>query len=130
MTVMMSRNLKRWICGLLIGVFASAQVAIAAHACSGLAGAAPFSSGPDRMVMNDGSVDPMLSNVCVGHCQDGLQSADQQSLPAMPAAAFAAFYTVPLLAASGTRAVPRIEIDRRWASSDPPHAILHCCMRD
>jgi hypothetical protein len=130
MTVTMSRTLKRWICGLLIGVFASAQVAAAVHACSGLASGAPSaftaSAGSSQMMAsNHDRMDSMLSNVCVGHCQDGFQNTDRPPLSAVPAAVLVGFYTMPQLAESSTRATPR-----PWASPDPPHAILHCCMRD
>jgi len=141
MIVTMPRTIRRWFCRLLIGVFAFAQVAVSAHACSGLAGAAPSTSGPsaaamqmaadpdragDRMGM--GGMNMMLSGVCVAHCQDGLPSADQPS-SSLPLAVPATLFIVRFLPESSARATSHPE-GRTWPSSDPPHAILHCCRRD
>jgi len=129
MTVMMPRALKRWICRLLIGVFASAQLAIAAHAGSGMPGLALLAHGPasESMVMKDGGVDPMLSNVCTGHCQYGHPSANA---PAMPPAPLTSLYVLPPLHVSAEPTRSLLGPARPLPAPDPPHAILHCCLRD
>lgn len=148
---------KRLICRVLIGVFVSAQFAVAAYACPGIAesmaagtaescnvfsatteepAATMDAHAPMVALQTDGdggraAMDPTLPHLCVGHCQFGKQSADHTPAPVVAPALLTAMYTLPAAEAEAARA-PRAGSPGRGAprAGDPPHAILHCCLRD
>lgn len=147
--------LKRLICRVLIGVFVSAQFAVAAYACPELspsvtdearsvptaaaemASAAMGAHGSTNGLQTHGNhgyagMDPGLPQLCMAHCQFGNQSADHTPLPAVSPALLTAIYTLPPVQEAAASRVPRANLLRGGPSgaSDPPHAILHCCLRD
>ena len=139
---------KRSICRLLIGVLVSTQLSISAYACSGMSSmtlrqpvqpvdAALAMADPGRdaaanegggMGPSYGGIDPALPNLCVAHCHNGQQSADHSHAPALPAGLLTKLDTLPPLGESSGRAGP-LTGPRPLAAADPPHAILHCCLR-
>jgi hypothetical protein len=140
----------RSICRLLIGVLILTQLAIAAHACSGLsrmdmparnqtADAAvvmadsglvgPSAPEPGAAADQADGTAPALSNLCVAHCQYGPQSADHAQAHAMPAVLATYLYTLPPLGEIAVNAGRSPEPGRPLAAAEPPHAILHCCWR-
>lgn len=147
--------LKRLICRVLIGVLVSTQFAIAAYACPGFGQAgpehaamsgSPGSAAAELVSMIDSAgdaaagapgqpqhsaLDPMLPNLCMAHCQYGQQSAEHTPAPALAPVLLTALYTLPALdrttAAGGRAAAPA---GGPPVAVDPPHAILHCCLRD
>lgn len=150
--IAVTQALKRLICRVLIGVFVSAQFAIAAYACPALSesvtagapesaslhsAAATDAHGPmagAKMEGNHGhdAMDPELPHLCMGHCQFGQQSADHASPPVVSPALLTALYTLPPAEAAAASHVPRA-ISLRGGppgAGDPPHTILHCCFRD
>jgi hypothetical protein len=144
-----TRALRRLICRLLIGVLVSAQLAITAHACPGFGPSQPLTGDiavPTAEMAADmdnhdmssaeaasshADMDGSLSNVCVGHCQFG-QQTDQTPAPAVFTALLSSLYTLPSLDQASELAAARAASARNGptAPADPPHAILHCCMRD
>lgn len=107
---------------LLIGVLISTQMAIAAHAC-------PAAS---RMGMDEGGgMEPGLSSVCVARCHDSLRSPEQAQLTAMPAVLAGYLNALPplgeFLESSGAFPGPGRPAP---VAAGPPHAILHCCLRN
>lgn len=136
---------QRLICRVLIGVFVSAQFAIAAYACPELprsvaadaqeaaAMDAHASMAGPQMAGNDGhaAIDPGLPHLCLGHCQFGKQSADYTPAPVVAPALLTAIYTLPPAKEAAAARVPRASSLRGPpGTGDPPHAILHCCLRD
>jgi len=154
----MTRRLKRLLCRLLIGILLFAQMAIAAYACPQLSpagfsqpSAAPSMASEGNQAGSDpaaagavavppvadmppccdgmGRSDPDNPNLCAGHCQFGQQS-DQTQTPTVPAALLASLYIVSL--------VPELTVPTQSAAASasilvaasPPHAILHCCLRN
>jgi hypothetical protein len=156
--VMTTLVFRRSICRLLIGVLASTQFAVAAYACSGMprmalleqdrpADAAATMGDPGRAVtmasdggaaanqgdgMGAGSngMDPTLPNLCAAHCHYGQQSADHASTLAVPAAMLTSLYTLPSLDESSELTEPLAGPQAPLAAADPPHAVLHCCLRN
>jgi hypothetical protein len=146
----MTRALRRLICSVLIGVLVSAQLAITAHACPNFGPSQPLTkdtaapatemvAGMDAHDMSSGEagsshadMDGSLSNVCVGHCQYGQQMPDQTPAPTVSTALLSSLYALPSLDQASELANVRAASwrDGLPASGDPPHAILHCCMRD
>jgi hypothetical protein len=137
---------RRFICRLLIGVLVSTQLAIAAYACSGMprmlmpeqnrsVGAAIASDSGvaanqgNGMGTGSGRLDPALPNLCVAHCQHGQQSADHRPAPTVPVALLTSLYTLPPLAESSERTGAATGPNGAPAGADPPHAVLHCCLR-
>lgn len=74
-------------------------------------------------------MDPAQPNLCAAHCQSGQQNAGAKSVPDLPTAMPVSLYpqaslSLPaelLRASAATRDSP--------PSADPPHTILHCCLR-
>jgi hypothetical protein len=153
----MTPAFKRLICRVLIGVFVSAQFAIAAYACPGLSGSvAARAAEPSvssaaageqagamdahgsmaglKMDGNDGHavIDPSLPHLCMGHCQFGNQSADHAPAPVVSPALLTAMYTLPPADEAAASPVPPARSLRGGppGAGDPPHSILHCCFRD
>ncbi len=150
----MIRVLRREICRLLIGVIVSTQLAVAAYACSasphmtqleqvqpanaaaaidGHNGAAPVASYPgaaaNQGAMGFGGLDPALPNLCAAHYQYGQQSADHASAPAVPAVLLTSLYMLAPLGDSSGYLGSRTGPNGLLAVADPPHAVLHCCLR-
>ncbi|TAM04469.1 MAG: hypothetical protein EPN67_08035 [Pusillimonas sp.] len=151
--MMLTQACRRSICRLLIGVLVSTQLAIAAYACSGTprmalleqgqpanTAAAMTDHGGVGLIASDsgaaanqggmgpgyGGLDPALPNLCAAHHQFGQQSADHPPAPAVPAALLTSLYTLaPLGERSGYVGFPTGPM----AAADPPHAVLHCCLR-
>lgn len=142
---------KRLICRVLIGVFVSAQFAIAAYACPELSGSITAAAPQAHSVSSatamdahgsmaglkmDGNgravIDPSLPHLCMGHCQFGDQSADHTPAPVVSPALLTAMYTLPPADEAAASRVPRASSLRGGppGAGDPPHTILHCCLRD
>lgn len=135
----------------LVGVLLFAQIAIAAHACSGLPSAVSMNqqsvaagwpddpacslpmgaAGDELLQVQDGAgagaVEPAMTLICAGHCLSGQQS-DQTPSFSVPAVLLNARYGLPSLAGP---ALPRPAVTEtgKLAAASPPHAILHCCFR-
>lgn len=144
----MTASLKRLICRVLIGMLLFTQIAVAAYACPGFAAAqiqsdatvlaAPSDGGHATGVSTDsmsdaakehGFMDPMLPNLCLEHCRYGDQKADQPPAPTVSPALLTLLYALPEPEGfTRTRAGPPASVPA--APADPPHAILHCCLRD
>lgn len=145
---------RRSICRLLIGVLVSTQLAIAAYACNGIARMGqglPITAAMamDRSGVADpaGSIsaaaanqdegpgpgcsrlDPALPNLCVAHHQYGQQSADHSPAPTVPAALLIGLYTLAPPGEPSERAASAAGPGDPPAAVDPPHAVLHCCLR-
>ena len=145
---------KRLICRVLIGVLLSAQFAVAAYACPGLADTitAEVASAPSAgsaahdvpagvaqmaAASMDGAaghepIDPASPHLCMGHCRFGQQSADHTPAPAVPTALLIAMYSLPTADTAAVSVLPTASSQRGGppGAGDPPHAILHCCFRD
>lgn len=139
------RTTSRFIARLLVGVLLFAQLAVAAYACPvvlngsangpdhaavmGMGGVTAMQSG--GMETKLGGMDPVLPNLCVGHCQFGQQNADGTSSPTVPVpvALLTSLYTLPSLEQSAGLARPIATASGPPSLADPPHAILHCCFR-
>jgi len=132
---------RRSICRLLIGILVSTQLAIAAFACSGKPGvgmveppaatvvAMASDSVAPAATKGDG-MDSTLPNLCVAHCQYGQQSVDTIAQPSVAVALLTTLYTLPPFGEATTLAGPLAASTHLHAAADPPHAILHCCLRD
>jgi hypothetical protein len=126
-----ARKHRQFVARILLAAFVFAQGAVSAYACPELAGpgSAPASAEamPDCDQMN--GLDPSAPNLCLAHCQSGLQSFDHSPQPAAsPAVVPALVVFLPDVAASETssRACNTL---RLTAAAPPPHSILHCCFR-
>lgn len=131
----MSVAFRRLIGCLLVGVFASAQLAVAAYACSGLADMPPHTASETSMVADhargaaaDHDADPMLSNLCVADCQTE-QGIDHTPLPTLPAVLLTSLYALPSLDGNNAAAKPLATANGPPEAAEPPHTILHCCFR-
>jgi hypothetical protein len=132
---------RRSICRLLIGILVSTQLAITAFACSGKPGmrmvdppaATAVAMGSDSVAAaatkGDG-MDSTLPNLCVAHCQYGQQSVDTIAQPSVAVALLTTLYTLPPFGEGTAHAGPLAASTHPHAAADPPHAILHCCLRD
>lgn len=144
-----TRSLSRFIARFVVGLMVFAQVAVAAHACSGLVGTevsdqwasagwqsatgidvagAATSVSPDCNPSYD-VVDSAQPNLCVAHCQFGQQNAGGNPVPDLPAALPVSPHlrvkpVLPgwLVRASMVQHDPPLVVDQ-------PHAIQHCCFR-
>ena len=150
----MTRGFKRLICRGLIGLMLFTQFAVASYACSGLSGAsapaqtasathdatgddmtgmAAQASGDltvtcDQMV---GSSDTASPGMCAQHCHNDQQSS-HADVPVAPAVALVSLYTVAptVLEATPPMSATAASVDSVAMAPPPPHAILHCCIRD
>lgn len=143
------------ICRVLVAAVVFAQTAVAAYGCSRLPGtatavqlhAAGISAGveqADAAMLHDGLADeerkrtghddmaPMLPSLCVGHCQFGNQSADHVPSPAVFPTLLTTLYALPSLQDASELAWTRVASSTHGPplAADPPHSILHCCLRD
>ena len=120
----------------LIGLFACAQIVVAAHACpvvvdamnvpsAGMT-AAVHMPGCDRA---DGT--PRAASApCAGHCSMGQQTIDSHPAPMLLAPPAALLYVVSAPAdAHGGECAAASTVDPLLAATPPPHAILHCVLR-
>ena len=145
--MILAASLKRLICRVLIGLLLWSHFAVAAYACPELHGGSPAArSTCDGVAPADervpkhhaqiasggegfASMDPALPNLCVEHCKYGEQKAEQANAPLVAPALLTLLYALP--DAEGlARSRGALFQAARAAPSDPPHAILHCCMRD
>lgn len=144
----MTRGFLRSVCRVLIGVVLTAQMAVSAYACPGLATTTAMPtppvasvSGEQKAVVDRAAVqqavdcadmmaamDPSFAKLCAEHCHQGQQS-DHAATLTVPAALLTALYITPL--ASEPAAVPHPAADAASAlvAATPPLAILHCCFR-
>ncbi len=79
--------------------------------------------------MSVGGLDPALPNLCAAHYQYGQQSADHAPAPVVPAVLLTSLYTLAPLGDSSGYVGPRTGPNGLLAVADPPHAVLHCCLR-
>lgn len=131
---------RRSICRWLISIVVSAQLAVAAFACAGkpvLGAADPTAAKVVAMAKRDaafpwqnGGMDPTSQSLCLAHCQYGQQNADSSAQINVPVALLTTLYTLRPLGEAAARVRPLAAPRRPQAAADPPHAILHCCLRD
>jgi hypothetical protein len=144
---MSTRAFRRLICRVLIAAVVFAQMAVAAYGCSRLPGTAtavqlhaatiadagiqPASDSQSRMTHHEGMA-PMMPNLCAGHCQFGNQSADHTAAPAVSPGLLNSWYTIEPLHRASELDHMRGVVPTQGSppGADPPHAILHCCLRD
>lgn len=150
-----TQSLRRLICRVLIGVFVFAQFAVAAYACPELSGqvvdhpdrlpsvavqvpsGTPAVDGSAHGLHADGNygyaaVDPGSPHLCMAHCQAGNQSADHTPAPTISPALLTVMYTLPPAEEAVVARAHRTNLllGGPPGASEPPHAILHCCLRD
>jgi hypothetical protein len=134
----MTRAFLRRTAGLLAGVLLSAQMAIAAYACPGLAlpdepsgAAATIAPASPPMANCDdmaGAMDPAAPNLCAEHCKYGQQS-DQAATLNVPAAVMSALYVIQPAPLTASPPRPTAAILSALVAASPPHAIAHCVYR-
>jgi hypothetical protein len=75
--------------------------------------------------------DQASPNLCAEHCHAGQQSA-QVHVPATPAVALVSLYIVAPTVTEALRpmSATAASVDAVAMAPPPPHAILHCCIRD
>jgi hypothetical protein len=134
----------------LIGVLLFAQMAIAAYACPGLlpgastemqmlsGNSAALDVSDTAMSMAAGeAISPCADmagatdsspNLCAEHCRYGQQSDHAPTLT-VPVVLLTTLYITPYSADVAMRPRPAATVSSALASVDPPHAILHCCLR-
>jgi|SRR5690349_11537133 hypothetical protein len=127
----MLRKHRQFVARFLLIAFVFAQGAVSAYACPDLTRPviAPMSveAMPDCDQMN--GLDPAAPNLCLAHCESGLQSFDHSPQPAAsPAVVLALVAILPDAAASATSSRASNTL-RFTAAAPPPHTILHCCFR-
>jgi len=141
--VLIHRTATRFIARLLLGVFVFAQFASAAYGCSEIAvgsigvqgyGAVARENSltgitVDRLQTQSGSTDLAEANRCLTHCQFGTQDADSAPVPTPMVALLADDTTLPSTARLAGYATALTMANRPPPAADPPHAILHCCLR-
>lgn len=131
---------RRSICRWLIGIIVSAQLAVAAFACAGQLGlgasdptaakAVAMANHGAAVPWQNGGMDPTSQNLCLAHCQYGQQNADSSAQINVPVALLTTLYTLRPLGEAAAHVRPLAAPWRPQAAADPPHAILHCCLRD
>ncbi|MBN8507070.1 MAG: hypothetical protein J0L57_00505 [Burkholderiales bacterium] len=146
-TVLIPHASSRFIARLLVGVLLFAQFAVAAYACGGAAGSAMSGAagagagaGAEMMMAGTalaepasenaghGAMDPAQPNLCAAHCQSSQQNAGAKPLPDLPAAVPVSLYPLaPVMSGRSQRA--DAATDDPPSMADPPHAVLHCCLR-
>jgi hypothetical protein len=121
-----TRSLQRAVIRLLIGVLVFAQMTIAAYACPSLTNVVTVNTVAVAMPDCE-QVDTDAAQLCLEHCRFGQQSADHSPSPAPLPALLTPLYSLPAApdAAAGLPLAPGAPL----AAVDPPHAILHCCLR-
>ena len=140
----MTRQFLRTICRALIGVVMLTQMAIAAYACPGLAGAGTMAMTMASVTASDadvadsspamdcegmtGPMDPDFANLCAEHCHHGQQS-DQTSMLTVPAVLLTALYDTTPAPVLGDSPGHVVEAASGRVAAAPPHTLLHCCLR-
>ena len=131
----LTRNLKRWVCQLMLGAIFFAQLSLAAYACPGMASSAGQVSAMASMTtmvncdQMAGQLDKEQPNLCAEHCHHTQQS-DQAQVPTLPAMLLISLYTVaPAVSSFGPSWPARSAQDSRLDTAPPPLSILHCCFR-
>jgi hypothetical protein len=129
--LIVTRKYRQFVARLLLAAFVFAQGAVSAYACPNLTEpvSAPMSAEamPDCDQMK--GLDPGAPNLCLAHCQSGLQSFEHSPQPAAsPAVLPALVVFLPDVAASETSSRACTTL-RFTAAAPPPHSILHCCFR-
>ena len=141
--MLIHRTGTRFIARLLIGVLATAQIAWAAYACpvipaysmgvqgnGAVAGASALTDmRVDVLPTESGHTDLAGANLCVTHCRFGEQNADSSPAPTPMVALLVGYFALPLMAQVAGHAAPLAMANRPPPLVDPPHAILHCCLR-
>jgi hypothetical protein len=141
--VLIHRTATRCVARLLLGLFVTAQFASAAYACSemtvgsmgvqgygAVAGANALAGMPvDVWPTESGSTDLAEGDLCLTHCQFGRQAADSAPVPTPMVALLAGDTTLPSMARLAGYATALTMANRPPPPADPPHAILHCCLR-
>ncbi|WP_431273208.1 hypothetical protein ACQ858_13350 [Variovorax ureilyticus] len=145
----MTRRILRMVGSALIGTLLFAQMAIAAYACPGLvAGSAtelqmisstvPASNA--ALLQSDqqatpcadmdmaGAMDSSSANLCAEHCRHNQQSDHVPTLT-VPVVLLTTLFITPYATDVATPPRPAATVLGALASVDPPHAILHCCLR-
>jgi hypothetical protein len=126
-------GLKGLVWRLVICVVVWSQIALAAYACNlpRLPAAGSAALGYERVTSAAPRIDRRLPNLCMAHCQFGRQIVNDRPAPDVPAAALHALYALPAApVARDPRLLLPAAVRGPAAASDPPHAILHCCLRD
>jgi hypothetical protein len=141
--VLIHRTATRFFARLLLGVFVFAQFASAAYACSRMAvgsigvqgyGAVARENSltgitVDGLQTQSGSTDLAEAYRCVTHCQFGTQDADSAPVPTPMVTLLAGDTTLLSLGRLAGYAAALTMANRPPPPVDPPHAILHCCLR-
>ncbi len=129
--------MRRIVSRLLLAALLFAQGAIATYACPAWASklappAAATASAPIPDCHSGDKVAAMdvdTPNLCLAHCQTGLQINDQSDAPnVLPIVASILTVVLPDPAASAS-AGRAFATESIFAAASPPHAILHCCFR-
>lgn len=129
-----SCSYKRTLARLLIGVLVYAQLAVAAYACGvGSSPGSDMAMGPAAVqvepLAHDLQMDADQPTLCVAHCRSGQQNADAKPLPVPPLALVAGYFSLKPLSASGERDSTVLASGDLPPLADPPHTVLHCCLR-
>lgn len=140
----MTRAFLRKVAVGMAGVLLSAQMAIAAYACLGLAPApadavatplataAPVALPMPNCDGMNGTVgtalDPAAPNLCAEHCKHGQQS-DQAATLSVPPVVLALLYAAPAVPARATPPRAAAASLSALVAASPPHAIAHCVYR-
>ncbi len=135
-TVTSSRHLRRVTARLLVGLLVYAQMALAGYACvdpSTLAGNDPMPASATAShdpSMGTTQASMTQSVMCAAHCQAEQQNVDVKPVPVPALALLAGYFTLePVTSGSGIER-PVNPAAAPPPLADPPHAILHCCMRN
>lgn len=144
----MTRQFLRTICRALIGVVMLTQMAIAAYACPGVARSAAMAVQMQMQMASvtasdadaadaspamdcegmSGPMDPDFANLCAEHCHHGQQS-DQTSMLTVPAVLLTALYDTSPAPVPGASPGAAVEAASSRVAAEPPHTLLHCCLR-
>ena len=127
------RALNKLICRVLIGVFLSAQLAVAGYACPGPGQATSQAvetqaEKPSAMPGCD-QMDRDAANLCAEHCHFGQQSSDTAPMPVVFPPVPALLYVLPADAEAQSDGRPVPSANPPLDAPPPSHAILHCVLR-
>ena len=85
---------------------------------------------PDGGEACHAGMDAAQPNLCAAHCHQGQQSSDHASATVVPVALLTSRYELPALDRHAVRTGALAGLPAPPAAVDPPHAILHCCLRN
>jgi hypothetical protein len=125
----LTRALSKLICRVLIGVFLSAQLAVAGYACPGLGQGSPQAVEAQGMPAGCEQMDRDTANLCAEHCHFGQQSSDTAPMTVVFAPVPALLYVLPADGEADADGRPLPSADPQIEAAPPPHAILHCVLR-